>query len=220
MTGFIEIPHEVLEKIYTESDRTPSLYFSGNVLLRKFFWMRLYLINSLLCSFAGNREKCLDFGGGSGVLLPTLSELFKEVTLVDLETDQARRISDIYKLANINIVTGDIATVSIENACYDVIVAADVLEHFKHLDVPVLLLSGLLGPGGLLFTSLPTENWVYVLLRKVFGIEKPWDHYHKGSDVEAYLGSKGFVKLRTLAVPFLIKLAPLFLVTAWRYNGK
>ena len=39
-----------------------------------------------VCATSGT---CLDFGGGSGVFLPTLSKRFAQVTLLDLEASQA-----------------------------------------------------------------------------------------------------------------------------------
>jgi 2-polyprenyl-3-methyl-5-hydroxy-6-metoxy-1,4-benzoquinol methylase len=164
----------------------------------------------------GERETCVDFGGGAGVFLPTLARLFRRVTLVDLETRQAALVQARYQLNNVTLVQGDAATLNFDGQRFDAAVAADVLEHFKDLEPPVRWLHQWLKPGGLLFTSLPTENWVYVLLRKVFGIEKPWDHYHTGAQVEAWLASHGFTRVRTTCVPLGVPLAPLFFITAWR----
>jgi hypothetical protein len=71
-------------------------------------------------------------------------------------------------------------------------------------------------PGGLLFTSLPTETYLYVLLRRVFGVEKPLDHYHTGYEVEAQVQRHGFQKIETSCVPLHFPIAPLFLISAWR----
>jgi ubiquinone/menaquinone biosynthesis C-methylase UbiE len=119
-------------------------------------------------------------------------------------------------LENVEIVQGDVEQLDFSKSPFDAVVAADVLEHFRDLNVPVVALRRWLKPEGLLFTSLPTENWPYVVLRKVFGIEKPWDHYHTGYEVEAFLTANGFERVRTRCVPLYAPVVPLFLVSAWR----
>lgn len=215
MTQFIEIPGDYLARIADDSNRIPRLYYAGNVLLRRMFWRRLHTLHRLMQRQLAARASCVDFGGGAGVFLPTLSRVFERVTLVDLETRQAGLVKARYDLANVTIAQGDAAALDFSHAPFDAAVAADVLEHFKDLEPPVRWLRQWLKPGGMLFTSLPTENWVYVLLRKVFGVEKPWDHYHTGYEVEDWLARHGFTRVKTTCVPLGLPLAPLFLITAW-----
>jgi predicted TPR repeat methyltransferase len=216
MSKFIEIPGQFLAQIAGGGDRIPTLYYSGNVLIRRFFWQRLHVINRLITRFTTKKNKCLDFGGGAGVMLPTLSGCFREVTLLDLEVGEAMQVVQHYQLDNVNIEQKDVAQADFRGQKFDAIVAADVLEHFRELHVPVAALHGWLADDGLLFTSLPTENWVYVMLRKLFGITKPADHYHTAYEVEAYLRNHGFEKLAGTAVPLYFPVAPLFLISCWR----
>ncbi|EEF59962.1 Methyltransferase type 11 [Pedosphaera parvula Ellin514] len=216
MAKFIEIPQEYLAEIADDSDRIPRLYYASNYVLRRMFWRRLYSLTSMMNRTLDARESCLDFGGGAGVFLPTLSRSFEKVTLVDLEAHQAKLVKNRYGLDNVEIVQSDAAELDFTSKPFDAAVAADVLEHFKDLSLPIPRLHRWLKPGGVLFTSLPTENWVYVLLRKVFGIEKPWDHYHTAYEVEAQLEKNGFQRIRTSCVPLRFHIAPLFLITAWR----
>src|SRR3954469_12760828 len=174
----VAIPVKFLEEIADDSDRIPRLYYARNPILRRMFWERLHVLNRMLNRHLQQNETCIDFGGGSGVLLPTLAAKFAKLTLVDLETEQATLVRDRYGLKNVIIKKGDIAQVDLGSDCFDAAIAADVLEHFQDLEIPVKALRQWLKPGGLLFTSLPTENSLYTGLRKVFGIEKPWDHYH------------------------------------------
>lgn len=216
MTRLIQIPAEYLAAIAEGSDRIPRLYYARNRILRRMFWERLYCLNRLMQRVAHPAESCLDFGGGSGVFLPTLAQHYRTVTLLDLEARQARQVAKRYQLNNVNIVEGDAGTVQFTSRPFDAVVAADVLEHFQDLDLPVPRLHRWLKPGGMLFTSLPTENWVYLMLRKIFGIEKPWDHYHTGPEVEAHLSRSGFRRVKSSYVPLGLSVAPLFLITAWR----
>lgn len=216
MTSFIEIPGEFLAEIAENSDRIPRLYHAGNPLLRRMFWRRLYCLNALMNRTLQARGSCLDFGGGAGVFLPTLAREFERVSLVDLEARQAELVKNHYQLKNVEILQADARTLKFDDRPFDAAIAADVLEHFQDFTVPLGLLHSWLGPGGLLFTSLPTENWVYIFLRKVFGVEKPWDHYHTAYEVEAGIERGGFQRIRTVCVPLHFPLAPLFLITAWR----
>jgi len=216
MSKFIEIPKEFMAGIALGSERTPNLYYSGNLLMRRVFWQRLYLLNRLIRSNAIKLELCLDFGGGGGVMLPTLARHFKLITLLDLDVAEARQVVQHYHLGNVEILQQDVAATDFPAPGFDAIVAADVLEHFRELSTPVSALHRWLSPDGLLFTSLPTENWVYVMLRKLFGVTKPIDHYHTGYEVEAYLATQGFEKIASVSAPLYFHVAPLFLISAWR----
>jgi len=216
MTRLVEIPAEFLAGIADDSDRIPRLYYAGNWLLRRMFWQRLHSLNHLMHRVHGRDGTCLDFGGGSGVFLPTLAQRFTHVTLLDLEARQARQVAEQYRLSNVTVVENDATIIDFVERPFDVAVAADVLEHFQDLEMPVARLHRWLKPGGVLFTSLPTENWVYVFLRKVFGVEKPLDHYHTGYEVEDRLTHSGFRRIKTTCVPLRVPVAPLFLISAWR----
>lgn len=65
-------------------------------------------------------------------------------------------------------------------------------------------------------TSLYTENWVYVLIRIIFGVKKPDDHYHTGYKVEKMLIKNGFKCVHRSNVPLHIPLAPLYLISVWK----
>lgn len=213
---FVEIEPSFLRSIATDSDRIPTLYYSNYLLVRQFFWMRLKLIYFHLQRLPINREVCLDFGGGGGVFLPTLSQLFKTVFFLDLEDAEARQVVEKHLLKNVKLVKQDIATVGFTKSSFDVIIAADVLEHFQDLSVPVTQIRNWLKQDGVLITSLPTENYLYVLLRQVFGVAKPADHYHTGYEVEAYLKARGFKQIRRTFVPLFGNILPLFLISVWR----
>lgn len=216
MSKFIEMPRWFLAESIAGSDRTPNLYCSGNYLMRRVFWQRLYMLNRLINRFAKEKNSCMDFGGGGGVMLPTLAQSFGQVTMLDLEVAEAQRVVHHYCLGNITISQQNVATADFPGNRFDAIVAADVLEHFRELSIPVASLHNWLAANGTLFTSLPTENWVYVMLRHLFGVTKPADHYHTDYAVEAYLASHGFKKIATLSAPLYFHIAPLFLISAWR----
>jgi predicted TPR repeat methyltransferase len=181
--------------------------------------MRLRLIFRLMHRSNPNASSCLDFGGGGGVFLPTLCRAFETVVCIDLETSEASEVRKEFQLDNLRLVRDNIATAELPEAPFDVIVAADVLEHFPDLSLPVAALKRWIARDGTLYTSLPTENVIYVGLRRVFGITKPADHYHSGGQVESFLEQHGFARIARLHVPLYWGLFPLFLVSAWRLEA-
>jgi hypothetical protein len=50
---------------------------------------------------------------------------------------------------------------------------------------------------------------------RLFGVEKPSDHYHSAREVEHFLETHGFRRLHRGYLPLPIPLAPLYLVSAW-----
>lgn len=224
MPAFIEIPAEFLKTIARHDtvdglDRIPTLYFSPYAPVRRFFWMRLRLIHRLIEATNPRRSKVLDFGGGGGTFLPTLAATFDRTVSVDLVTDEAVAVREHYGIRNADLQRGDVAQLQLADAPFDAVVAADVLEHFRDLRLPVDRILAWLAPEGYLYTSLPTESWLYVLLRKVFGITKPEDHYHTAAEVERYLASRGLKAVRRAYVPLGLPLFSLFRVTAWQRSA-
>lgn len=214
---FVELERGFLQRIAGGSLRIPTLYWSANPLIRKFFWSRLRRIIALIERTKAGRKRCLDFGGGGGVFLPTLSATFEHVWCVDLEDNEAREVIAHYKLPNVTLVRADISRVTFD-VQFDVIVAADVLEHFTDLSMPVAKLALWLRKGGHLMTSLPSENWLYRRLRKLSGVTKPEDHYHTAYEVEAFLEGHGFTKTDKMNVPLNCRELELYLVSAWNLS--
>ncbi|HWF45899.1 MAG TPA: class I SAM-dependent methyltransferase [Bryobacteraceae bacterium] len=130
---------------------------------------------------------------------------------------EAERLVQRYKLANVRLIDADIYDVDesrIEPA--DVVIAADVLEHFEDLSVPARRLRDWLRDDGYLFTSGPSENLLTRLGRRAGGMEKPPDHYHTGYEVEAFLESHGFEKLHSCHV---YRVLPMYILSVWKKSS-
>lgn len=215
---FVVVDPQFLEEIFAGNVHTPTLYYHPNLLVRHYFWERLRKI----AAFIGRRENrggdCLDFGGGSGVLLPTLSTLFSRVRCLDLDPQCAQLVKQRYTLDNVEIDQEDAFKITYRPASFDTIVAADVLEHFEDLPGVITLLKAWLADNGVLYTSLPSENALYSGLRKAFGITKPTDHFHTADDVERLLAAGGFRRVHAAGVPTRIGMFRLFSICAWQKN--
>ncbi len=212
----LELMRRVAGEHSDNEDIALDVYCSENVLFREFFWFRLWMLTRMIRRLSGGRGTCLDFGGGSGVFMPTLATGFERVQLIDLNADQARELKDALSVDNVTIVSADIVDHDFGEGKFDAIVAADVLEHFQDLQFPLDRLKRWLADDGYLFTSLPTENIFYRGLRIPFRKQKPADHYHTARHVEKRLRDSGFRKVMGWYHPLFVPLFPLFRISAWQ----
>lgn len=214
---FIKIPPADLVRL-TDARHERNMYAHPNLVARGIFWQRLEVGYQLLRDVPA-ASKVLDLGGGSGAFLPALAQRFADVSVVDLDLNDARRVATHYQLKNVRLFEQDIT--AWDNAeTYDLVVTMDVLEHFADKSVPRRFLDNRLKPNGLLLVSLPTENWIYRLGRVVLGKTKPADHYHPAHELVRYYRDTGYTLLEHRSVPRLGPLAlPLFYIGLFRKSG-
>lgn len=184
MPNFIIVPPAILKSIASGAENIPTIYYHQFVPVQKLSWLRLITIANLAKGLSGT---VLDFGGGGGVFLPTLAKLFKKVICIDLCIDEAKKIKDIYMLKNVEIIKCDALKINFPNNYFDVVIAADVLEHFQNVRQPIVMIHNWLKLGGHLFVSGPSENSLYQFGRKIFKMQKPKDHYHSIKEIEQEL---------------------------------
>lgn len=216
MPSFVEIKQSIYTQITPLGDERTDFYRSHNPVIRWIFWDRLRQIAKLMRK-VNAKGICLDFGGGSGVFLPTLSAHYTRVKCIDLDAQLAKKITHRLALSNVDVHETDVADP--DETKYNAIVAADVLEHFNDLSIPIEAIRRRLAKDGWLFTSLPTETWLYAAIRWVIRKKKPADHFHSAYEVEAFLRTNGFVRVHHTSIPIHM-LAPLFLISAWRRDDK
>ena len=199
----------------TDSGSERNVYVHPNALAREIFWQRLDAIFDLLRRVGRMDDRVLDFGGGSGAFARGLSSLFREFDILDIDAADARRIKEHFRLANAHIIEADVREFTPPDP-YDIIIAADVLEHFEEVSVPVSCVQRLLRPGGLLVTSCPTENALYEAGRLILRKEKPADHFSTAAEIFDCLEKRGFVLQESCLAPRLIMRLPLFRIGVFR----
>ena len=187
-----------------------SMYVHPNPIAREIFWQRIDEVYRRVRKLPSrNARHCLDLGGGTGVVARTIARHFQQYTIVDLEPDDARRVIDRFGPRQVEIRTEDIFDHDPGDA-YSTIIAADVLEHFEDLDAICDKVDALLAPGGRLIVSLPTENALYRVGRRILRKSKPADHFHDSRTVIATLQARGLMLLEKSWIPSLGVPLPLF----------
>ncbi|MEE2787737.1 MAG: class I SAM-dependent methyltransferase [Myxococcota bacterium] len=172
-----------MARLVSDEDRDemaiPS-YTHKNPALRWMAWRRVELMQKAFAKVAkkhrnGSGLHVMDFGCGCGVLFPVESKNAAKVYGVDLEVRPGRLLVERYNLDNVEVIHPDEAEQTIPEGSLDVIVAGEVLEHVPSIPDTLDFFKRLLKPGGQLLISLPTENRLYQLGRKIAGFH---GHYH------------------------------------------
>lgn len=156
-------------------------YAHPNPLINWLFWQRLRIAMNHI-ERSAPYENVLDFGCGSGVMLPFLAEQSKQVTAIDIDLLPLKRVQVYIPLAeNVNVLDANqVSIATLKPKSFDLINALDVLEHVEDLPNTLSELIGLLKPGGQLVVSGPTENIVYQIGRRLAGSEYSGAYHERG----------------------------------------
>lgn len=183
--SLVKISDEDLKKMKAINCREVGDYCHKNPLIKWLFWRRLETMLRMTKNVE-DVKRVLDFGAGSGILMPTLAENFAEVYSLDLDTSSLEYVKKLCQLKNVNVIKGkqNDDRLPFPDNFFDIIFAADVLEHFKDSSKIQEEFKRVLKKGGDLIISGPTENFLYRLARKyVYKQKKPKDHYTDVYDV-------------------------------------
>jgi 2-polyprenyl-3-methyl-5-hydroxy-6-metoxy-1,4-benzoquinol methylase len=157
-------------------------YSHSNRLINWLFWQRLHIAMNFIEKYTPY-ERVLDFGCGSGVMLPFLALHSQHVTATDIDLVPLERMKKHIALAqNIQVLDANQISISeLTPRTFDLINALDVLEHVDDLPRTLSQLLALLKPGGRLLVSGPTENFLYQIGRKFAGPEFSGDYHERGT---------------------------------------
>ncbi|GAB4543698.1 MAG: hypothetical protein Fur002_16230 [Anaerolineales bacterium] len=191
-----------IQKVLSESEKGRldeagfPAYSHRNPYIHWLFWRRLHkAIN--FAERGAPYARVLDFGCGSGVMLPFLSEISREVCAYDVDLLPLRRVEKYIPLRK-NVKIFDAAQTDLSSfpaASFDLITALDVLEHVQDLPAAVRALMKLLKPGGRLLVSGPTENLFYQMGRRLAGPEYSGAYHERGiAEIKRELASAGDIQ--------------------------
>lgn len=193
---FIIFLKDLLSKeplLRTDESAAPS-FIHKNLLIRFFFWQRIRWALRL----AQNLQmlKVLDFGTGSGVLLPFLNPLSKTIYALDLDTTLAERIKEEFDLTNIKIINYKNGKIPLPPDTINLVFALEVFEHIEDLHRYIDDIYRICKKNAYLLFSIPTENYIYKTGRFFSGFK---GDYHKTS-IDKIINAieKRFVKVKFL----------------------
>lgn len=144
-------------------------YAHRNWFVNKLFWHRLFTVQKFLAEKTGG--VAVDFGCGSGVMLPFLSKRFDKVIAIDIDLEPVNAIKKFIDFpSNIEFVDmTKVRTLRELIKLTDCIIALDVLEHVEDLSSVLNEFVDISSEQLVLIASLPTENFLYKLGRSVAG---------------------------------------------------
>jgi 2-polyprenyl-3-methyl-5-hydroxy-6-metoxy-1,4-benzoquinol methylase len=210
----------VIRKVLAESEQGRldeagfPAYSHKNPLINWLFWQRLRKAIDYIEAGAPY-ENVLDFGCGSGVMLPFLCQIGTRVTAMDIDLLPFERVSRQRAFpANLQVHDAREVTLSdLPKASFDLIVATDVLEHVEDIEGTLNAMKDLLKPNGQIVISGPTENVLYKLGRALAGPEYSGDYHERGIlEVRELLAEQ----MHIIQIATLYRPMPLFEVFAGR----
>lgn len=189
------LPSAVIDEMAVPS------YTHPNPWIRWIFWKRLEICRRV-CSRM-NPRVALDYGTGTGVMLPFLAGLADEVIGCDREIRAASRLRSSYRLSNVTLIEVRSQPIPLPNHSVDLVLCLDVLEHLSELSEVANELARVLKPGGMLVASGPSENLLYKLGRAAAGFgDKAHYHLWNVGNVFQVLRSRFLLQERHLLFPF------------------
>lgn len=173
-------------------------YTHGNPLVRWWAWQRVVVAQRMLRSQRGTLA--IDLGCGMGVMLKFLAERFASVRAIDTEPRVAEKVVADFSLTQVQTVKRTTQHLHADNESADLVVALDVLEHIPDLDAEIAELARVIKPGGYLLVSAPTENWLYLLGRRMARFKYEDDHHHRSGLAVLEAVAKSFREVRRKAI--------------------
>lgn len=159
-------------------------YAHPNPAIGWLFWQRLRKAMEFIERGAPYRQ-ALDFGCGSGVMLPFLARHAEKVHAIDVDLEPLQKMKEQMTFPeNVEVHLGSASTLgSWPASSIDLITALDVLEHVDDLPGTLNALLRLLTPRAALLVSGPTENLFYKIGRRLAGPEFSGAYHERGIGV-------------------------------------
>lgn len=198
-----EIDLDFLKSMYKIDPETldemalPS-FFHSNPLIR---WITRTRIKKAL-SLINLKEdiRLVDFGCGPGVLLLQIPVGMGDLFGVDIELWPAKMMISHYKREDIQLLDARVWIEAVPDQSLDYIVATEVLEHIEDTQSVITSFKEKLVSGGKLIVSLPTENALYKLGRKIAGFSGEY-HQDKIVDIEEACNKEGLALEKKFSLP-------------------
>jgi GT2 family glycosyltransferase/SAM-dependent methyltransferase len=109
------------------------------------------------------REICrrldvLDIAAGEGYGSALLAQAARSVVAIDISATATSHAAAAYQMPNLWFVRGDARSIPLQNACVDIVVCFETIEHFYEHDTFMREVRRVLKPGGKLVVSSPERD--------------------------------------------------------------
>jgi len=192
-------------------------YLHPNPLLRWMAWHRVevvadYLGQELSGQYDKGQISIMDYGCGTGVLLDECCRFAHRVYGIDPILNAAQILVKRWDLTQVRLLFPNQVAQGVKEASLDLIIAMEVLEHIHPLTPTLTQFREKLKRGGKLLVSLPTENILYRIGRRIAGF--PGDYHHSNAaslnkDIEDF----GFKPLHVRKIPVAGPLSIYWVIT-------
>jgi len=103
--------------------------------------------------------RVLDIASGEGYGSFLLSLVAKNVVGVDIDKISVRHATKSYSTKNLSFLLGDCAQIPLEDACVDVVVSFETIEHHDKHDEMMRQIKRVLTPAGIMIMSSPDKQF-------------------------------------------------------------
>ena len=186
-------------------------YLHKNPIMRWMVYSRVKVLWQWMVSYNHPTMNILDYGCGTGVLLPGASSIAKQVYGVDIVLTPSRLLVEHFNLPNINLITPEMMMATIKGKSIDVIICGEVLEHIQDIESTLQGFQQLMKKSAHLLVSIPTENTLYKLGRRAAGFSGEY-HLWSSSTIHNKILNAGFKQIRIKKIPFFDPFAIYWLV--------
>lgn len=163
-----------------DSDPLPWYYYPVTSILYRY---RLQMALDLLGP--GPFERVLEAGYGSGILLPSLHQLAREVYAVDLH-QRTDLVSAMLRAEGVpaSLAVGSVCALAYDDASFDAVVCVSTLEHLHGPELRSAIgeLHRVLKPGGRAIIGVPASGWAMDLLFRAVGFSEIDEHHVSTQD--------------------------------------
>jgi SAM-dependent methyltransferase len=137
-----------------------------------------YRIQQGLSLLSPPYESVLEFGYGSGLLLPTLSAIAGNLYGIDIASEPDRVKFCLNKI-NVNalLYKNDLLKMNFKENTFDLIVAFSVFEHISDCRQIIMEMFRILKPDGKILVGMPRVDQVMVKLFKLIGYDRIEQHH-------------------------------------------
>jgi 2-polyprenyl-3-methyl-5-hydroxy-6-metoxy-1,4-benzoquinol methylase len=192
-----KLPPEGLFKPNDELDDPLPYYYRP--LVGKLYKRRIQLGLNLLSKKYGN---VLEFGYGSGLLLPSLAPISISLFGIDI-TSEPDVVNETLNKLNIkaNLKKGDITKANYPDQSFDLIVGFSVFEHIADPDEILSEMHRILKPGGNLLVGMPRVDKTMSKMFSLIGFNNIDDHHVKNHQDFIQNALKYFVLVKRNRLP-------------------